>query len=439
MGPDFGPCLATVDDEAEIWAGDFVLAHIRAGDEVFSIVKQIETYDGHWFLWARTGVTLLAGHQLNLAHIERVTKFEPISANEIPSMDLYRGVESFADIETQDHFTREARIAWGRYGFPRNVRFPGLESIYPHRGPEVRLPDNYVLSDFGGVAVPATNPTSPSVPQNVAIRAINGTLEFTWDAPVVIPVGTRYQIWSSVNCADATTGGRRWEGTTLNATLPFLQADISSGSFYWMRSISNSYVSAWTPSTYGTPATQSPPAEARVVISDPQFRTGQAIGSYWVLQGGLPCSLSPTGGPADGTGKITCAGTTTFGGFSNWTRTTYCARTANADPFAPCMPGQWLNWALTFRRTTTVASGVGGFSVFFTNRYDTGGSHVDLDIGLTFIRCDTLTVNQWTHLVGSVQCSALDRYNTIAPFLKFDATGCGTGTIEIGGFDAILR
>lgn len=143
------PCLAVVDDETPIRAGDFVIGHIRAANEVYSIVKRLETYDGKWFLWASTGVVQLAGHQFVLAHIERVVQFESLPADRVPAVDSAHAVDSLGDIELQDYFSREARMAWNRYGFPRGVEFPGLDAIYPYRGPEVKLPAGYVLHDFG--------------------------------------------------------------------------------------------------------------------------------------------------------------------------------------------------------------------------------------------------------------------------------------------------
>lgn len=439
MGPDFGPCVAMVDDEAEIFAGDFVLAHFRLGDETFSIVKQVETWDGKWFLWARTGVTLLAGHQLTLAHIERVTSMTKLPAHALPNLDAacYASLE---DMRIQDEFSREARKGWNEHGFPRGIPFPGLEALYPYRGPERLMTEDCRTRLHASAVIPTSNPTSPDVPRNVSIRSINGTLEFSWDAPITFPRWTRYEIFSSVNCGDVTTGTKRWEGDTHRAILPFLQADISSGSFYWVRAISNSYASAYVPNTFGTPAAFTPPAETRTIISDPQFRQGQSIGSYWIPSGGLPVSLSATGGPSDGTGRLTIVGTTQYAG-SPWNRTVFCARNVSPngnDIFAPCIPGQWLNWAVTWRRTTGVTSG-GGFIVFGTNRYIVAGANVDLDIGTTLIRCDTVTVNAWQTAVGSMQMSALLPYNSIAPQLKFDSSNLGSGTLEISGFDAILR
>lgn len=253
MGPDFAPCVATVDDEAEINAGDYVLAHFRVGNSNYSICKQLETWDGQWFLWARTGVVLLAGHQLVLAHIERITHLE-----KLPTESLPRGPECFASLEDmglQDIFTREARKGWNEHGFPRDVKFPGLDALYPYRGPEVRLTEDHLTRLRARASIPASNPTVPQTPASFdVIPTVSGTIVFKIGDPVVRPRGTQFQIIRAVGSTTASANTIIFDGAAQNVEL------TSPNSLHWFfaRAYVGSYFSALIPNTFGTAGRPAP-------------------------------------------------------------------------------------------------------------------------------------------------------------------------------------
>ncbi|MEJ1960719.1 MAG: hypothetical protein WDO56_03920 [Gammaproteobacteria bacterium] len=431
MGSEFEHATAWYDEALSVRSGDLVRVGLRRADGgVAYIIKRLEiTRDGFWFLIATAeSASLVLLNSGNLVSFARIVGLAQRDSDYMQAPDIAGITADARSLEIHELFSRKAREEWATLGYVTGVEFPGMEAVLA-RGYPAQVP----FEEASSTTIPVTNATTPTAPRDISIRAINGTLEFSWDTPVVRPMGTRFQIWSAVNCADATAGTLRWEGDAQRATLQFLQIDVSSGSFFWVRSIANSYASAWSPNTYGTPAAQTPPAESRIVISDPQFRRGPSIGSYWKVQGSTAAaSLSPSGGPSDGTGKLVVVGSTGMGQFDFC-----CNRTGDNDPVAPAQSGQWANWSLMFRRTATVQSG-GGFNVHMLNRYSQGGANVDLDL-VTFVRCDTPTINVWTTVVGSTQISALAQYNQLFPFLRFDQSNFGAGTIEVSQIDVLLR
>lgn len=112
--------------------------------------------------------------------------------------------------------------------------------------------DDPIAGDYvtpGVASVPAPGPTTPSAPQNFNIVAINNTLQFTWDAPGVVPVGTQYIIWSapfSLSVPSSKTVA--WIGDALGKQISF---NTSSTFYYQVQAVANSSFSDYVPNTFG--------------------------------------------------------------------------------------------------------------------------------------------------------------------------------------------
>lgn len=143
--------------------------------------------------------------------------------------------------------------------------------------------------------IPITSePTTPTAPQNFTIRnTIAGTLDFKFDEPLVIPVGTRYQIIRSTNSADASVGTIVWQGDTLYADLSM----PSSRHWYFARAFANSYYSPYSPNTFGVfGAGRYSTPDILNMVPDPDVERSSSIGSHWHSLVTEVFSLSATGG-----------------------------------------------------------------------------------------------------------------------------------------------
>ena len=100
-----------------------------------------------------------------------------------------------------------------------------------------------------GATVPTINPTSPTSPGNISATAIAGTIQVSWEAPAVIPTATEYQLYSApTTVADPSSRRLEYQGKSLSAVIETSKSETR----YWqVRAISNSYVSAFNPNTYG--------------------------------------------------------------------------------------------------------------------------------------------------------------------------------------------
>jgi hypothetical protein len=151
-------------------------------------------------------------------------------------------------------------------------------------------------------AIPAQNPTTPSTPPNFTVTpSIGGTLVFTFGSPLVKPTGTEFQIIRSTNSANAAAGTTVWQG---NQQTVIVQAPTSIH-WYYGRTIANSYVSAYSPNTFGIAGLPFPVMDDRSIPPDPEFMHSRRQGDYWgfdPLRG--ICSLSPTGGIASDNGIL---------------------------------------------------------------------------------------------------------------------------------------
>jgi hypothetical protein len=103
-------------------------------------------------------------------------------------------------------------------------------------------------------------------------------------------------------------------------------------------------------------------------------------------------------------------------------------------PYAECAPGQFLNYYIVARRTTTLAGSISGqaglfFQADLRNSIGGGANQSDLD---------NATLDAWTTFVGSVQISPNTPWEQVAPALVFGSYSLSSGTIQVGRFDAYL-
>lgn len=112
--------------------------------------------------------------------------------------------------------------------------------------------DDLLSTDYNApstATIPGNTPTSPTTPQNFNIIAINGTIQFGWDSPDVIPIGTRYRLWyAPTSLSDPGSKTLLWEGADLSKTAVFTTNSLY---YYQVQAASNSYQSAYNPNTYG--------------------------------------------------------------------------------------------------------------------------------------------------------------------------------------------
>jgi hypothetical protein len=97
--------------------------------------------------------------------------------------------------------------------------------------------------------LPTTNPTTPSEPQDFTATVIGGTIQFSWNEPIVVPFGTRYRLVSYPgSLSDAASKQVEWEGDVLNAAITF---DVNSVKYWQVQARAGSYFSAFVPNTFG--------------------------------------------------------------------------------------------------------------------------------------------------------------------------------------------
>jgi hypothetical protein len=106
-------------------------------------------------------------------------------------------------------------------------------------------------SNAGGavVALPTLSATAPSAPQNFSLTAIGNQLGFSWESPLIAPIGLQYELYAypgSLSAANSKV--LQWAGDALGKSLTF---GASSPSWYQIRAVANSMASAYSPSTYG--------------------------------------------------------------------------------------------------------------------------------------------------------------------------------------------
>jgi hypothetical protein len=439
MGAFWRNARLTVDTTAPLHSGDVVRVKVAGA----WIVKTLKVADDRqrWFLDCKDGVIPMSRFACVPDEIQKVIKRQcDLSLRrmnvEVPKADAH-------SVAIFKAFAEGVQFA------PDGVAFPGISAALDAHPlpPDFDAKYRRARDGMTFATVPPPNPTKPSEPQSFALRTTAGTIEASWESPVVVPTGTRYRLIAAVNCGDASVGSVYWEGDAQRAMVPFISP--TSGSWWWLQAYTGSYNSPYTPSTYGVAI--SPGFAASLtgakIMPDGQFRSGVNMGSYWT-GGSLPTSLSQTGGATDDTGKITCAGTVSYGGFPSWTRNISAARgpvgiSGNpADTFAQCHAGQWINWYALGRRTTALVGSMNGanqagFFVGFGLRHYVGGGATQLDVGSTFCRLDDKTVSAWQSFVGSVQVpNSLWEY--CLPVLSFGAYAQSSGTLEVGRFDAYL-
>lgn len=100
--------------------------------------------------------------------------------------------------------------------------------------------------------MPSSNPTTPTEAQNFTVTPDLGVLKFDWDPPVVVPVGTRYQIIRSPGSASAVQSGQVvYDGLVSDATII---TDPRIMAWYHVKAYVNSYFGPYVPNTFGTGA-----------------------------------------------------------------------------------------------------------------------------------------------------------------------------------------
>lgn len=114
--------------------------------------------------------------------------------------------------------------------------------------------DDPVAGDYitpGSPSVPVSGPTTPGAPQNFEITTINGTVQFSWDPPAVVPTGTQYELWRSPNSLSSVGSKEHvWIG---NATGKSITLSTNSVYYYQVQAVANSVYSPFTPNTFGLP------------------------------------------------------------------------------------------------------------------------------------------------------------------------------------------
>lgn len=289
-------------------------------------------------------------------------------------------------------------------------------------------------------AVPAVNPTTPTITQNYGLRSLAGMILHDWDPPVVLPRNTRYQVIAAANCYDASVGSVVWEGDADFASVPWTV--VASLTWWWTRAYVNSAYGPYNPNTYGLVGIPAPaPHTLRYPIADPQFAAGVSVGSYWSIN-------SLDGGfytPADNQGIYNATGAAYLvkSPGRNWSvtpdrRSIPGEGAATAGRFG-VSPGQWLNYTVAFKRNTAVAATSGNPEINFymaATRYPPGDIAYFVDLVNTFARVDTLSINQWSYIVGSVQIP------TTAQWAYADVglynNNISSGTIVVGRFDITI-
>jgi hypothetical protein len=133
--------------------------------------------------------------------------------------------------------------------------------------------------------LPATNGTTPGVPQNFTVVPDEGFLRFDWDVPIVMPLYAQYQLARSVS-SDMAVNSIVWQGLTDKLDL---LADPRSPYWYAVRAVTNSAQSGFNPSTYGLYAVPYPAPSAyrgAKILPDGDFT--YATSRYWLLQSVQP-------------------------------------------------------------------------------------------------------------------------------------------------------
>jgi hypothetical protein len=303
-------------------------------------------------------------------------------------------------------------------------------------------------ADYGTpstTGVPTQNPTVPSEPQNLSLKSLAGSIQVDWDTPTIKPLGTRYRIIAAANSSDATVGTVAWEGDADFANVPW--TIVSSRTWWWVQAYTGSYYSAYTPNTYGQIGIPAPsPHNARYPIVDPLFTSGQSVRSYWnITPSTAPSSYAYFTDPTSGLGMYEggmaffadlAAATTYFPGIQP-TRKSIPGDVNSGSNNFDVSPGQWINLALSYRRTTAVNSGAQLEVRVSAYRFPPGDIVYPIDIINTALRVDSVTLDVWEHYVSSAQVP------TSAAWQKADAqasfANVTSGVAYIGQFDLTIR
>lgn len=152
-------------------------------------------------------------------------------------------------------------------------------------------------------AIPPTNPTAPTEASSLSIRnTLDGGLHASFNEPVTLPRGTRYQLVRSTSSVDASVGTVVWDGTAVEVDF----AAPNSAHWYWIRGYANnSYYGPYSPNTYGVfGAARYPVSDLLRVVGDPEFEKSTAIGSHWSTAYTSIFSIAPTGGINGGLARL---------------------------------------------------------------------------------------------------------------------------------------
>lgn len=302
--------------------------------------------------------------------------------------------------------------------------------------------------------LPATNVTTPTEPPGFsATPQVNGTILFDWTTPVVKPFNTEFQIIRSSNSADASVGTVVWQGVGNPVALVM----PTSPHWYSIRAVApNSAISAYMPNTFGTFAMASneagPFAYTRA-ISDPEFRSGFAVRSYWRIgPESLGMTVIASGGVDDFAGKISFNPASGYDGGSSIS----CApirpkgvviSTSYGDVAYPISPLQWANVYLTYRRTSTLTGSLGaggneaGFRLHLDVIQSIGGILTTASLissATAYRRVDNLTLNQWVTFATSAQVPN-STWAGIVPIVSISAGQVNSGGLEIGRFQVSIQ
>lgn len=289
-------------------------------------------------------------------------------------------------------------------------------------------------------SLPATNPTRPSAPQDFTITPQYGTILVEFNEPVVRPADTNYRLIRAVQSLATPTNTVVWEGTSRR----FLHETDPRSPFWWfIQAVTNSYVSDYTPNTFGIPAQsfiRPGQIQGAKLNPDPEFYA--ATQSYWFIDTTVDTravTFNPSNGFTTTRGKATIVMSHT----DAITQGAYGLVPDNLgqipDPsfgrtILPIIPGRTLVGICRWRRITGVSTTIDFALTVEAYRYFAANSLVGLGSALlTDVNVQTTTLNQWqTSVVSLVLSNSMQNYGRVTGSFVDELFLTSSGQVEIG-------
>lgn len=185
----------------------------------------------------------------------------------------------------------------------------------------------------GAVTAPTPSAYTPSAPTALTAQGLTGSISFSWTAPAVVPIGSRYQLFEYTSSTPFASATKIWEGAT---TAVFITKADTTVRYYWVRLISADGVASSTnPASTGLSASASGISTTLNGSASPSSITKTDTGATIVT---ASTTVTPTGGTTpytyawtriSGSTSISAtsatSATTTFTGTSLASGTTYSA------------------------------------------------------------------------------------------------------------------